>query len=61
MADLAVAIGIVFVIEGAIWAFAPEAGRRLLAAASAADDRDLRRGGFVAIAAGLAIVWLIRG
>jgi uncharacterized protein YjeT (DUF2065 family) len=61
MMDLAVALGLVLVLEGVIWAFAPETGRKLLAAAAASDDASLRRGGMIAIALGCLIVWLIRG
>lgn len=61
MNDLAVALGLVLVIEGLIWALAPGAGRRLLEMAAASPDTQLRQAGWVAVALGAAIVWLVRG
>jgi uncharacterized protein YjeT (DUF2065 family) len=61
MTDVLVALGLVLVIEGLLWAVTPHLGRRLLAAASAMPDQSLQVGGVVAIAAGVGIVWLVRG
>ncbi|MEM7398671.1 MAG: DUF2065 domain-containing protein [Pseudomonadota bacterium] len=61
MADLGVAIGLVLVIEGLIWALAPRFGRRLLEAASETPEQSLRLAGTFAVAAGVLLVWLIRG
>lgn len=61
MTDLLVALGLVLVIEGLIWALAPEFGRSLLAAAAATPDQSLRTAGWVAIALGAFVVWMIRG
>lgn len=61
MSDLAVALGLVLVIEGLLWALAPGVGRKLLATAAATPDIQLRRAGWAAIAFGAIIVWLIRG
>lgn len=61
MDDIIVAIGLVLVIEGLIWALAPQTGRRLLAIAAATPEDALRRAGWIAVAAGAALVWLIRG
>ena len=61
MNDLFVALGLVLVIEGLIWALAPGAGRRLLEIASATPDAQLRQAGWLAVALGAAIVWLVRG
>lgn len=61
MTDALVALGLVLVIEGLLWAAVPNLGRRLLAAASAMPDQSLRVGGVVAIATGVGIVWLVRG
>jgi hypothetical protein len=61
MRDLAVALGLVLVIEGLLWALAPHLGRRLLEAASETPDGQLRMAGWVAVALGAACVWLIRG
>lgn len=61
MDDLAVAIGLVLVIEGLLWALAPRLGRRLLEAASETPESSLRLAGAVAVATGVFIVWVVRG
>ena len=61
MSDLAVGFGLVLVIEGLLWALAPRLGLGLLAAAAATPESALRVSGAVAIAAGVLIVWLVRG
>jgi len=61
MDDLAVAFGLVLVIEGSLWALAPGLGRKVLEAASSTPETQLRMGGAVAAAIGLAIVWFVRG
>lgn len=61
MADLAVAIGLVLVIEGLLWALTPGLGRSLLATAAATPEHQLRMAGWIAVATGAGLVWLIRG
>jgi len=61
MSDLLVACGLVLVIEGLLWAVAPQFGRQLLATAAATPDGQLRTAGWVAVAAGAIIAWLVRG
>ena len=61
MSDFMVAIGLVLVIEGLLWAAFPRAGIKLLEAAAGATEQSLRAIGAVAVAAGVLIVWLIRG
>ena len=61
MGDLAVAVGLVLVIEGLLWALAPGFGRRMLDAASQMPESSLRIVGACAVAAGVLIVWLVRG
>jgi uncharacterized protein YjeT (DUF2065 family) len=61
MDDLAVALGLVLVIEGSLWALAPGLGRKLLAAAAETPDTTLRLTGAVVAAVGVAVVWLTRG
>jgi len=61
MGDLLVAVGLVLVIEGLLWALAPGFGRRMLDAASQMPESSLRTAGAVAVAAGVLIVWLARG
>ena len=61
MSDLAVGIGLVLVIEGLIWALAPGTGLKMLVAAASTPQPALRLAGLAAMAAGVAIVWLVRG
>jgi uncharacterized protein len=61
MSDLLVAVGLVMVIEGLLWAAAPRLGMRLLATAAKTPEHALRTAGAAAIAVGVAIVWLVRG
>jgi uncharacterized protein YjeT (DUF2065 family) len=61
MNDLLVALALVMVIEGLVWAAAPQLGLKLLAAAAQMPEHTLRTAGAVAVAAGIAIVWLVRG
>lgn len=61
MTDLAVAIGLVLVIEGLLWAVAPGVALSMLSRATQTPEKSLRLAGWVAVAIGFAIVWLIRG
>jgi uncharacterized protein YjeT (DUF2065 family) len=61
MSDLLVGLGLVLVIEGLLWSLAPHMALRLLATAAATPERSLRHAGWLAIAVGVAIVWIIRG
>jgi uncharacterized protein YjeT (DUF2065 family) len=61
MSDLLVAVGLVMVIEGLLWAVAPQLGLRLLTAAQQMPDQALRTAGAAAVAAGVVLVWLVRG
>lgn len=61
MSDLAVGLGLMLVVEGLIWALAPTLGVRLLTAAASTPQQALRMAGLVSVAAGVVIVWLVRG
>lgn len=61
MSDFVVAIGLVLVIEGVIWAAFPRGGIALLRVAAEASEISLRTAGAAAVAAGVFIVWLVRG
>lgn len=61
MDDLAVAIGLVLVIEGLVWALVPRMGRKLLEVASETPESSLRLVGTLAVTAGVLLVWLVRG
>jgi hypothetical protein len=61
MSDLVVGIGLVLVFEGLVWGLAPTMATRLLALAATTPESTLRAGGWLAVAAGFAVVWLVRG
>lgn len=61
MSDLLVGVGLVLVIEGLLWAAAPHLGMKMLAAAAQTPEQSLRIGGAVALAAGVALIWIVRG
>ena len=61
MGDLVVGAGLVLVIEGLLWAAAPGLAMRMLEAASETPEPIMRLGGLSALAAGVALVWLVRG
>jgi uncharacterized protein YjeT (DUF2065 family) len=61
MTDLLAAGGLVLVIEGLLWAAAPRLGLRLLIAAVQMPETQLRVAGAVTMAAGVAVVWFVRG
>jgi uncharacterized protein YjeT (DUF2065 family) len=61
MSDFIVAIGLVFVIEGLLFAAFPGPTRRAIASAIETPDQVLRIIGLVSAALGLVVVWIIRG
>ncbi|PKQ04637.1 MAG: DUF2065 domain-containing protein [Alphaproteobacteria bacterium HGW-Alphaproteobacteria-12] len=61
MIELLSALGLAIALEGALYAGFPRAMRRALASVSDQPDQALRIGGLVALALGVAIVWLVRG
>ncbi|HWB47253.1 MAG TPA: DUF2065 domain-containing protein [Hyphomicrobiaceae bacterium] len=61
MSDFLVAVGLVMVIEGMLWAAAPRLALTLLTAAAHTPEHLLRRMGAAAAAAGVLVVWLVRG
>jgi uncharacterized protein len=60
MSDFLVGVGMVFVIEGLLWALAPDFGLRLLELASQSGEQSLRIGGAAAVALGVFVIWLVR-
>ena len=58
--DLGTALGLALAIEGALYALAPSAMRRLMATVLDREQASLRAAGVAAVVAGLAIVWFIR-
>jgi uncharacterized protein len=61
MSDILVAIGLVLVLEGLLWASAPHLALRLLTTAAQTPEQVLRVAGAAAVAVGVVIVWLVRG
>jgi len=58
--DLIVAIGLVLVIEGVLYALFPEAMQRMMAMAIAQPGRVLRIAGLIAALVGFVVVWAVR-
>jgi uncharacterized protein YjeT (DUF2065 family) len=61
MAQFIVAIGLVLVIEGLLFAAFPGAAKRLAASALETPETSLRVAGIVSAVFGLLLVWLARG
>jgi uncharacterized protein YjeT (DUF2065 family) len=61
MAQFIVAIGLVLVIEGLLFAAFPGAAKRLAATALETPETSLRVAGLVSAVLGLLLVWLARG
>ena len=60
MSDLIVALGLVLVIEGVLYALFPDAMRRMMAQVLDMPPSVIRGVGLLAAVVGLGIVWLIR-
>lgn len=60
MSDFLAALGLVFVIEGVLYAAAPDGMKRLMAASQALPAGALRAGGLGAAILGVVVVWLVR-
>ena len=61
MSDFVAAIGLVLVIEGLVYGGFPMLAKRLATEVLATPENVLRTLGLISIAAGVAIVWLVRG
>lgn len=61
MKDFIVALGLVFVIEGLIFAVSPSAAKRAMAHVLETPDGPLRVVGIVSAVLGVVLVWLVRG
>jgi uncharacterized protein len=57
MTDVVVALGLVCVIEGLLWALVPHMAKRMLEAAATVPEFGLRMAGTCAVALGVALVW----
>lgn len=61
MSDFLVALGLVFVIEGLVFAALPGMGKRAMASVLETPEPALRAVGIVSAAIGVLIVWIVRG
>ena len=61
MSDLIVAIGLVFVIEGLLYAAFPNAMRKMVQDITKLPDTNIRTIGLFALAIGFIIVWAVKG
>lgn len=61
MGDLWTGLALVLVVEGLLWAAAPDQMREMALRTAAIDPRSLRLGGLSFAAVGVVLVWLIRG
>ncbi|WP_108659308.1 DUF2065 domain-containing protein [Acuticoccus kandeliae] len=60
MSDLGAALGLVLVIEGALYALAPETMRAMMRQVLATPTDTLRKAGLGAAVVGVGLVWLVR-
>ena len=61
MPDFLAALGLVFVIEGLVFAAFPEATKKAMNSVLATPDLSLRLIGIGSAIVGLFLVWLVRG
>lgn len=61
MADFIVALGLVFVIEGLIFAVSPASSKNAMAHVMETADGPLRVVGIVSAVLGVILVWFVRG
>lgn len=61
MYDFLVALGLVFAIEGLLFAAFPGVTRRAMSQVMEAPDSVLRMVGIVSAVIGIALIWLVRG
>ena len=61
MNDLVLGLGLVLVIEGLLWALAPHMAEALIEAIRDLPLERRRQVGWVCVASGACLVWLVRG
>ena len=61
MSDFIVALGLVFVIEGLIFAVSPASAKNAMAHVLETADGPLRIVGIVSAVIGVVLVWFVRG
>jgi len=61
MAEFIVAVGLVLVIEGLLFAAFPRAAKRLAASALESPEQSLRLAGIISAVLGIVLIWIMRG
>jgi uncharacterized protein len=61
MTEFIVAIGLVLVIEGLLFAAFPSAAKRLAASAIESPESSLRVAGIASAVLGIVLIWFMRG
>ena len=61
MSEFLVALGLVFAIEGLMFAAFPGAAKRAMQSVLETPDGSLRMVGLVSAVAGVVLIWLVRG
>jgi len=61
MTDILAALGLVLVLEGALYALFPEFMKRMAAQAQMIPGDTLRTVGVAAAGLGVALIWMVRG
>lgn len=61
MKDFGIAIGLLFVVEGLIYALVPNFAKTLMQHVQETPEHTLRLLGVAALATGVFVVWLIKG
>ena len=61
MTDFLAALGLVFVIEGLVFAAFPEVAKRAVTVMTQTPDQGLRLVGILSALFGLVMLWLVRG
>ena len=61
MSNILIALGLVFVLEGAAYALFPGGMKNMMAQMADVPDQTLRTMGLTAAFAGFALVWLVKG
>ncbi len=61
MTDFLAALGLVFIIEGLVFAAFPQAARRAAVTMTQTPDEALRLVGLLSAVFGLTVLWLVRG
>lgn len=61
MTDFLIALGLLFAIEGLVFAAFPSTAKRAIESVLATPEGSLRLVGLLSASAGIMLIWLIRG